>query len=266
MKSGIINKDKNYSLHDTENYKKELVCTVSDVTSKYSLLIIEYFKFIQENIKVSSNINLSKFIIIRGLDTITNVFLHILYYTKNVDLTYFHCQKSFYFYVEFVGQISDDEKMFLQLTSRDATTYVYKKTIFDIHNECKKTMNENISHETKDKLVVINNYVNMYKTFIYKIINNNNNIVNLNIEVFEKICIKTNKNILDKENIIVLNVIFDKFYFIINDINYYFEVIQEFLKKYKLIHLKNYEKKLYTEEIFEKLNYSPDKFISWLLN
>ena len=62
-----------------------------------------------------------------------------------------------------------------------------------------------------------------------------------------------------------LNVIFDKFYFIINDIDYYFEVIQEFLKKYKPTHLKNYKKKIYTEEIFVKLNDSPDKFISWLL-
>jgi len=128
MKSTISNKDTNYSLNISENYKKELECDVSDVTKKYTAVIVDYFNFILENIKIS-NINFSKFIIIRGLDTITNVFLHLLYYTKNIDLTYFHCQKSFYFYVEFVGQISDDEKMFLQLTSRDATTYVYKKTI-----------------------------------------------------------------------------------------------------------------------------------------
>ena len=105
----------------------------------------------------------------------------------------------------------------------------------------------------------------MYKTFIYKIINNNN-IDNSNIVIFEKICKKINKQLLDKENIIVLNVILDKFYFIINDIDYFFEVINQFFKKYKPTYLKNYEKKIYTEEILEKLNDSPDKFISWLLN
>jgi hypothetical protein len=169
MKNTMSNKDTNYSLNISENYKKDLECDVSDVTKKYTALIVDYFNFILENIKIS-NINFEKFIIIRGLDTITNVFLHLLYYTKNIDLTYFHCQKSFYFYVEFVGQISDDEKMFLQLTSRDATTYVYKKTIFEINNELKK-LNENMSPTFKEKLDVIKNYINIYQTYLLKIIN-----------------------------------------------------------------------------------------------
>ena len=117
MKTNISNKDNNYSLHNLENYKKNIDTDIAEVTEKYYKLLLEYYKFIIENIKIK-NENLTRFIIIRGLDTITNVFNNILYYTKNIDMTYFHCQKSFYFYVEFVGQISEDEKMFLQLTSR----------------------------------------------------------------------------------------------------------------------------------------------------
>ncbi len=131
------NKDNNFSLQNLDNYRKNIDSVTSEITEKYYMLIAEYFKFITENIKVK-NSNFSKFIITRGLDTITNVFNSIFYYTKNIDLTYFHCQKSFYFYVEFVGQISEDEKMFLQLSSRDATLYVYKKTIFEINNEYKQ--------------------------------------------------------------------------------------------------------------------------------
>ena len=117
--------------------EKNIKLKHEELTKIYGDLIIEYSHFISENIKVK-NSSFSRFIIIRGLDTITNVFLHILNATKNIELTYFHCQKSFYFYVEFVGQISDEEKSFLQLTSRDATTYVYKKTVFDINSEFKK--------------------------------------------------------------------------------------------------------------------------------
>ena len=106
--------------------------------AKYSELLIEYTKFIVENIQIK-NKSYSKFIIIRGLDTITNVFTTILYYTKNLDLTFFHCQKSYYFYVEFISQISEAEKLFLQLSSRDASTYVYKKTLFDLNNSVLKT-------------------------------------------------------------------------------------------------------------------------------
>jgi len=264
MKSGIINKDKNYSLHDTENYKKELVCTISDVTSKYSLLIIEYFKFIQENIKVSSNVNLSKFIIIRGLDTITNVFLHILYYTKNIDLTYFHCQKSFYFYVEFVGQISDDEKMFLQLTSRDATTYVYKKTIFEINNEIKK-INQNASASFTEKLEIIKIYINIYQSYLLKIINTPK-MNSENIEHFMQLTDKLNSlNNKSKSHLRLLENIIDKLYHKIGNVNLFFEInaciIKKFLKNQDII--KNMEEKINSEEFDEKMNGSCDKFISW---
>jgi hypothetical protein len=181
-------------------------------------------------------------------------------------LTYFHCQKSFYFYVEFVGQISEDEKMFLQLTSRDATTYVYKKTIFEINNEWKKNINETHSQETDNKMVIIENYMNMYKTFIYKIINSDFKESNVNIEVFEKVCKKINKTHLNKENIELLNNIFDKLFFIIDDTDYFFQAIQNFFKKYKPQHLTVYEKKIYTEDMLEKLYETPDKMVSWLLN
>ena len=144
MKQTVNNK---YSLHDTENFNKELTVTPNEVMVKYSDLLSEYTKFIIENIKIK-NPNYSKFIIIRGLDTITHVFTTILYYTKNLDITYYHSQKSFYFYVEFISQISEAEKLFLQLSSRDAATYVYKKTLFDLNNNVLKTQ---CSNETKLK-------------------------------------------------------------------------------------------------------------------
>lgn len=266
MKTTISNKDNNYSLHNLENYKKSIQNETSEIIEKYYTLVLEYFKFIIENVKIKNKV-FSRFIMIRGLDTITNVFNNIFYYTKNIDLTYFHCQKSFYFYVEFVGQISEDEKMFLQLTSRDATTYVYKKTIFEINNECKKNINENISDETNGKLTIINNYINIYKTIIYKIIGNENFNKNVTyIDFFEKICKKLNKTVLNEEDVILLNKILDKFYFIVDDIDYYFDILQQFVKKYKYKCIKNYEKKIYTEDMLEKVNDSPERFITWLLN
>ena len=261
------NKDNNFSLQNLDNYRKKIDNTTSEVTEKYYMLIAEYFKFITENIKVK-NSNFAKFIITRGLDTITNVFNSIFYYTKNIDLTYFHCQKSFYFYVEFVGQISEDEKMFLQLSSRDATLYVYKKTIFEINNECKNT-NES-SKLVNDQIAIINSYINIYKTMVYKIIQSdrNNNINNnLYIETFEKICKKINKTNLNNENVVLLNDIMDKFYFITDDnIDYFFDIVQEFTKKMKQSHLKKCEKKICVEELSIKLNDTPEKFISWFLS
>jgi len=168
MKNNLINNDFNYSLNNVENYKKELSSNVNEIITKYVNILVEYYNFITENIKIQNN-PFSRFIIIRGIDTLTHVFLNLLLYTKNLDLTYFHCQKSFYFYVEFVGQISEDEKMFLQLTSRDAVAYVYKKTIFEINNNLKK-INDNLTVSSGDKFELINIYTALYKTYFLKIL------------------------------------------------------------------------------------------------
>ena len=265
MKSTISNKDTNYSLNISENYKKELECDVSDVTKKYTALIVDYFNFILENIKIS-NIHFAKFIIIRGLDTITNVFLHLLYYTKNIDLTYFHCQKSFYFYVEFVGQISDDEKMFLQLTSRDATTYVYKKTIFDINRELKK-LNEGGSEMFREKMKIIESYIIINQTYLLKIIHSHDKMNNSKLEYLLSLSGKLN-GIQNKSKINKLENIIEKLYYKIDDVNLFFEtnnlLIKKFIKNQET--LLNAEKKINLEEANDKLKESPDKFINWLMS
>jgi len=265
----INSKDNNYSLNYSENYRSELNESTGLITKKYSELLCEYIKFIEENIN-TKNKPFSKFIIIRGMDTITNVFNNILYYTKNIDLTYFHCQKSFYFYVEFVGQISEDEKMFLQLTSRDATTYVYKKTLFEISNEMKK-INENISKETKNKLDIINIYVKLYQTYLLKIIqiedtSNTKNTDNI-IEIFASSCVKL--SIFDeKEQIEVFYSIIEKLYYDISDINIFFKLNNALMNKFfkNPENIKNYKKKLYLNEFNEKLLEAPDSFVDWFIS
>lgn len=265
----INNTDTNYSLNYNENYKSELYESTGLITKKYSQLLCEYIKFIVENINTKNKV-FSEFIIIRGIDTITNVFNNILYYTKNIDLTYFHCQKSFYFYIEFVGQISEDEKKFLQLTSRDATIYVYKKTLFEISNEVKK-INENISNETKNKLDIINIYIQLYQTYLLKIIQIKNKVNTSNIEelikIFSSLCDKLSSFNEEKQIGILYNII-EKLYYDISDITIFFELnsalVKKFLKNPETI--KNYKKKLYLNEYSQKLLEAPDSFIDWFIS
>lgn len=263
MKSEISTKENKYSLNVCDNYKKTIDCNIGEVTKKYGELLLEYFRFICEKIKVKNN-SLSRFIIIRGLDTITNVFLHIFYVTKNIDLTYFHCQKSFYFYVEFVGQISDDEKSFLQLSSRDATTYVYKKTVFDINNEFKK-QSELITEDFKNKMDIIKSYVNLYQTYLLKTINTDKlDIDHLNciLNMYDKL-----NNLHDKSDINIMENITDKLFFKIEDINTFYEFCSSIVNKFtkKSSQFKNSNKKINSEEFNDNLLETPDKFINWLI-
>lgn len=260
----IGNKEINYSLHNSENFKKELECELSDVVNKISQLFTDYFKFIIENIKLKYT-NHSRFIIIRGLDTIISVFNHILFYTKNLDATYFHCQKAFYFYVEFVGQISEDEKTFLQLSSKDATIYVYKKTIYEISNEDRK-LNENISDYTRFKINIINSCVDLYKTLLLHLINNdfiNKDRLNLLEELYKKLNKLNDKLLIEK-----LNILVDKFYYLTDNTYKFYNIISLIIKKMVKNPeiLENKTDKFLSIEFADKFNETPDKFVLWFIH
>jgi hypothetical protein len=263
MKSLIVNKE-NYSLQNIENYKQDFNCDVSEICGKVSELLIEYFKFIVEKLKIK-NKNLYRFIIIRGLDTITNVFLNILYFTKNVDLTYFHSQKSYYFYIEFVSQISDDEKMFLKLTTRDATTYVYKKTIFDVNNEFKR-FHDPIPDGFTDKMDTIRVYINLYQTYFLKIIQSEN-IDLTHIFYISKICEKLNK-FKNKNQLQILENITEKLYIKIDDINKFIEICDLICKKITKNPdlLLNIESKNIDDNIYLMSSNCNSKFVNWILS
>jgi hypothetical protein len=150
-------------------FKNTFDYSIHDILLKYTTLLNEYTKFIFENF-TNKNKLYSKFIMIRGLDTITNVFNHVLLYTKNLDISYFYSQKAYYFYVEFIEQITNDNNAFLKLSSRDASLYVYKKTIFEINTEYKKKPEFIFYHEEKQKHFLLNNFIQLSKILFSKFI------------------------------------------------------------------------------------------------
>jgi len=257
-------KENNFSLMSSDNYKKNLEYDLSEITNKYAQLIVEYTKFIVENIKIK-NKWFSKFIIIRGLDTITHVFNYILYFTKNLEVTYYHCQKSFYFYIEFVGQITEEDKMFLQLTTRDATMYVYKKTIFDINNELKRK-NENVTSEFREKIEIVDKYINLFQTYLLKMID----VDIIEIEKIHHIVSLTDKLILlkKKSQISILENITQQLYYKIENPDTFFEIshliVNFFFKNPDS--LEKAKEKINLDIFNEKLEESNKKFVEWLLS
>ena len=155
-----------YSLYNIENYKKSLDNSIKDITYKYNLLITDYYLYIFEKLKLQ-NTNYNNFIIMRGLDTITHVFCMMLFYSKNLDMTFYHSQKAFYFYVEFIEQITDKQN-FLQLSSRDASMFVYKKTIFDINQKNQNQNKKYFSDKDKLKIDILDVYTSTIKLLFEK--------------------------------------------------------------------------------------------------
>ena len=139
-------------LQNIENYNKIIMDGEDEIYSKYTNVIIQYLLLGIEKIK-NQNAEYVKYILIKGVFTISYVFKMLLMYTCNLQLTYHHCQKSYSYYIEFIGQIGDDAVTYLQLNSKDAALFVYKKSIFDVLDEVKKKYTENDMNEKKIKNV-----------------------------------------------------------------------------------------------------------------
>jgi hypothetical protein len=131
-----------HELTNPDNYLSIMNCDVSIILEKYTILLFKYMLFLFEKIKITKKkLTYFRYIFERGVDTITRVFSGLIEYTKNIDLAFHHGQKAFYFYIEFIEQISDAQNSFLQLSSRDAVMFVYKRTIFEVNKEMVKSSN-----------------------------------------------------------------------------------------------------------------------------
>lgn len=139
---------KNY-INNIENYNISFQDNFSTIFTKYLSVINEFLKHSLDNIFIQ-NPGYYVYVLKQGIITLTHVFKFLLLYTKNIDIVYHNCQKGLIYYVEFIGQIGDDNHSFLQLNSKDATLFVYKKTIFEINNDIRK---DYISDEITDSLM-----------------------------------------------------------------------------------------------------------------
>jgi hypothetical protein len=240
-------------LYNAENYKSTIHNTSQDILAKISIIIIEYMRLISEKINIK-NKQYYIFIFERGIETLIHIFSIIFYYTKNLDLTFYHSQKAYYFYIEFIEQISDDNITFLKLSSTDAVMFVYKKTIFELNNERKKTM----SFLTADEISIISYtdaYMHIYKKFVSYILNHRDFIYDNKLQYINLCCDKMQKciSILNKhkikQNYIECIFLFTNLLAQIDKsraVTVFFDTIEVFVKRLKDLTIK---KKIINEKI-----------------
>ena len=228
----MANLEESFSLNDSKQYKNSLMFLPKKVIEYYLKLCCHYI-LVLKNSNLSSQKTNFKFISARGLDTLTIIFQLLFLYTLNVELAYYHTDKSMYLYIEFITQLDVDDNHFLQLTSRDAVNYIYKKTLFAINQNYKKEKIVQKCDKTIKKIHTIDNAINIIKTITMNIINNE--LIpdtNEKCEIFfkfllEKLNLLTNKS--SSKSFIMLNddIKYDK----IKTINSYTNLIDEKLKK-----------------------------------
>ena len=230
----------NYLLSNVSNYKLNIVNSAPEILKNFVSALIEYMRFIAEKITMK-NKPYYRFIFQKGIEMLIHIFSIIFYYTKNMELSIYHMKKSYYFYIEFIEQISDENVSFLNLSSRDAVLFVYKKTIYEINNEYKRNIIEpNINEQ--NLLVFFNSYKYIYKNIIQFIINHKEfkyetkiEYINLCCDSIELISKQLNKSKMNKKTndciYLFISVLSDKKI----EIDDFFKLLDNFIEKINLI-------------------------------
>ena len=190
---------------------------------------------------------------IKGIKNTFYIYNFLLLYTKNVELAIYHTQKSIIYYIEFISQICEDTNNLLQLNSKDATLFIFKKTIFEVNEDTRKNYKEN--KVTKDKLEMLQLYIDFYNNLLTQVISEydfkTNNTVSLQKIIFTKLY-----NIVDtmvqipiiyKHNYIRIEEKLQSLHYLLNTLNNYYHY--SFINKNYLYLIEYCIKKLHKVDI-----------------
>lgn len=172
-----------YKLNNKKLYNKELDINYEGCVNKYIKILIMFLTH-YKNI-ISDKDELDEKIKIIGLNSLNNIFLTILMKTKNINATLHNCEKTIFYYFEFIDQMNkpkSDIQSILKLTVYDAKLFVYKKTIYEIielEMSCNYENNQLFSKLINYSIIIINILEILLKNEkIIKVIDSFNDIVN----------------------------------------------------------------------------------------
>jgi hypothetical protein len=207
------------------------------IIEKYILILNEYFQLIN-NSSIMKEIDYPISYLYIGINSIHRVFEHILLKTQSIEKAYYYCQKTYYYYLEYMSQIYKSN-ILLNLNHMDAVLFVYKKTIFndvtindDVSNTVKNIMTlddnsiiidneteikslllqiskitntifhwENTEFEFNDRLYICENYLHPF--MVHSIMNNfNNTMIDLTLSFLEIIQEKSKMNYIKYDNLL----------------------------------------------------------------
>jgi hypothetical protein len=260
-----------------ENYQKTIIQEdINTYIITFNKIINRFLDSSIDNVYMKDD-NYLKYILLKGINTVLNVFNFLILYTKNIELINIYCEKSYLYYIEFIGQIGHESQSYLQLNSKDAILFVYKKTICDINNEYRKTFEiDNIEKDILHIINLINNIINTYRGYMVMKYDFSENTEESIGKIKENIYTIMNsllfiiQNLNDKNK--KLDIIFN---FMKNieckdiEINKYVALCESFCKKIKKkdIENRNIISKINSNLFDKNINSMTNlKFINWLIS
>ena len=272
-------------ISNVENYNKTFEFSeAKPYVLRYVELINEYMLYVVENMIIQDDAYLL-FLIRRGVETIMHCFKFLLMYTKNLELTIYQCKKALYYYIEFIGQISDVSlhHSYLQLNSKDATLFVYKKTIYDINNMYRKKFT--LDDKEQQFLNSISNIIMLFNATLFHLLQKERlkyekkeSIIHFAVDksasIIDKLFNSGNYSLIDSKTDLCLFV-FQNFQTFEIDTIKYSNICEIFVKKLRK-YLDDESLGTIKTRIKEKINdnksiknlneMSPLRYVNWLLH
>ena len=265
------------NLLDITNYNKSITQKMLyDSMNIYISIAGQCVQYLLKNLK-TTNKGYLIFIITRGLSTLQHIHNMIFMYTKNSNLLQHHLEKGYLYYVEFVSQIGEDTNSYIKLNSKDATLFVYKKTIYDINQEYRSEMK--LTKADKSYVLKMKTFIECYNLLFLNFIElQMDNLVKSKDRLKE--FMKYNKD-FERLIAIIYNIFIKKDYEtyskIIKDLSYILMkekiTATKYLKIYNLLSNKYYKKdleyktfkrKIYDENNKNINNLTSLKYVNWL--
>jgi hypothetical protein len=103
------------------------------IVDKYFTIIEEFLQQIEKILLPIGDININTCMYV-GVNSLYRVFEYVLFKTKNIEKAYYYCQKTYFYYTEYMEQIHQSNLQ-NSLNQTDAVLFIYKKTIFELEKD-----------------------------------------------------------------------------------------------------------------------------------
>lgn len=268
---------KKYNLYNSKNYLERLEENEEYYVIKYIELVNNYIYYITNIINFRTN-SYNKYVIVRGLESLSHIYNVLLLYTKNLDLVLHFATKGYCFYVEYIEQMLLNKSLSMVLCCNDGIIMMYRKTIYEVNIGFRKTfiLEDSDKHKLNRINLGIGYFNNIFLNYIEKdsnektnleIESKNNELIKTIIGLLNRICLTKNSYI---DILSLLNRITEEV--IILELKKITEILELVIKKLKVHKIKNlvisykFIEELYDENNIELIHkYSTNKIVNTIL-
>ena len=107
--SMVLMDSSRFQLENVDNYMEKITPQhLESIYTRYTSILSEFINLAEKN-KFKPNKGFQLYVIVKGIESLHHIFRFLLLYTCNIDLVYYHSHKAYYYYIEFIDQISKDD-------------------------------------------------------------------------------------------------------------------------------------------------------------